>query len=961
MKSRKISTEMGVTITAVLLGLVANVPAAPGSLYDALAGSSYYKVHPQFHPYPNEKGTWTITHFGPVGIGLELIQPAFTMRIKNVEKDSPAAATGKLKPGQIIESINGKTLKDVDPRIILGNIISEAEATDGVLKMIVRDKPSRSKPVKKVAPGALALPGDDADELTKTIAKGKPKAAAAVAYEVIVKIPVLGTYSETWPLNCKKSDRIVRKMADLLATHEKPRWGSVLFLLSTGEEKDLEVVKKWMKDFEGVGSYPWSNGMLGPGVCEYYLRTGDRRILPVIKKMTEELRKTLYSGGWSGRGHAGFTYMAGGHMNAAGVHCVTFLLLARQCGVEVDEYMLQTSLKHFYRFAGHGNVPYGDHWPEGGFRDNGKTGGLAVTMAAAALLSPEGESSIYARARNNSAMKSFYATSWFMAGHTGGGIGELWHSTAMGLMPERRPVQYRSFMNERRWLYDLSRRVDGSIGISGGEGYDNSASEHSRSWGTYHALAYTLPRKKLRLFGAPKTQWCKTYSLPKRPWGNAADDAFQSNEPAEYKPGKAQDLSNEVVPTDASWPILRRINHPDVTDDALRMYARHPEFGVRVMTARAIGQHKRDHLILELLKSEDPRMRQTGLLPITGMFKGRALPADRVTDEMFGLVGKMLSDPDESWWVTQAAMKAIARAGPERIAPHVDRLVSFVNHEDWWMHTTATKALTPIATDKRYYKKVLPPIAELIKKRIDFQSTGPVGGIAKKLQTASPEVQKFGLKLFSDAYAAIPEPVKSPTGKITRAQTEILRGRAYSFISNAPGSDELLLVLPKLTSKWQSTFKESDKYVYDEKFIANKEILGTWRVIDQVATFDEFKIQKKKDPGRTPFRSITFNDDGKTDDPRRIWTGNTLMDSSRGEALLMTIRQVELPNNPKEPEVTLGVDDADDLDLDVDLELETEEKKIGPTEPYLFIEAGGFSSDKPKDWKPPYLVLKRAK
>ncbi|MDP7132928.1 MAG: DUF6288 domain-containing protein, partial [Planctomycetota bacterium] len=179
MKSRKISTEMGVTITAVLLGLVANVPAAPGSLYDALAGSSYYKVHPQFHPYPNEKGTWTITHFGPVGIGLELIQPAFTMRIKNVEKDSPAAATGKLKPGQIIESINGKTLKDVDPRIILGNIISEAEATDGVLKMIVRDKPSRSKPVKKVAPGALALPGDDADELTKTIAKGKPKAAAA--------------------------------------------------------------------------------------------------------------------------------------------------------------------------------------------------------------------------------------------------------------------------------------------------------------------------------------------------------------------------------------------------------------------------------------------------------------------------------------------------------------------------------------------------------------------------------------------------------------------------------------------------------------------------------------------------------------------------------------------------------------------------------------------------------------
>jgi hypothetical protein len=392
------------------------------------------------------------------------------------------------------------------------------------------------------------------------------------------------------------------------------------------------------------------------------------------------------------------------------------------------------------------------------------------------------------------------------------------------------------------------------------------------------------------------------------------------------------------------------------------MYAHHPEFGVRVMTARAIGQHKRDPLILELLKSKDPRIRHTGLLPITGMFKGRPLPADRVTDEMFDLVSKMLSDPEESWWVTQAAMKAIARAGPERIAPHVDRLVSFLKHDDWWMHTTATIALTPIATDERFYRKVLPAIAELVKKRIDFQSTGPVGAIAKNIQTASPEVQKFGLKLFADAYAAIPEPVLSPTGKLTRSQTEVLRGRAYSFIANVPGSDELLLVLPKLNSKWQATGKESDKFVYDGKFIANKEILGTWRLIDQVKTIDEFKIQKKMDPGRAPFRTIMFEDGGETDNEKRLWTRNTLIEVGRGEALKMTVRQVELPKNPKEPNANLSVDDADELDLEV--ELETEEKgpkKVGPTEPYLFIEAGGFSSSNPKDWKPPYYVLKRSK
>ncbi|MDA0838855.1 MAG: DUF6288 domain-containing protein [Planctomycetota bacterium] len=912
----------------LVLGVASNALAAPGSLNDALDGSSYYKVHPQFHPYPDEKKTWTITHFGPVGIGLDLIQPAFTMRILNVEKDSPAAAAGMLKAGQIIESINGKTLKDIDPRVILGNIITEAEATDGLLKMMVKEKPD------------------------------------AAAQEVIVKIPVLGAYSETWPLNCKKSDRIVRNFAELLAKHKKPRWGSVLFLLSTGEEKDLDVVRGWLKDCEGIGAYPWHKGMLGPGLCEYYLRTGDSSILPVIKKMTDELKEMMYSGGWSGRGHAGFTYMAGGHMNAAGVHCVTFLLLARQCGVEVDEYTLQTSLKHFYRYAGHGNVPYGDHWPEGGFRDNGKTGGLALTMSAAALLSPEGESSVYAKARDNSAMKSFYATSWFMAGHTGGGIGEIWHGAAMGIMPERKPIQYRSFMDERRWLYELSRRVGGSIGISGGEGYDKSASESSMSWGTYHALVYTLPRKKLRLAGAPKTQWCKTYSLPNRPWGNAADDAFQSNEPAEYRPGKVQDLSNERVPTDASWPVLRRLNSPDVSDDTLLMYAHHPEFGVRVMAARAIAEHGSDHLIVELLKSKDPRMRHTGLLPITGMFKGRPLPAERVTDEMFDLVSKMLSDPDESWWVTQAAMQAIARAKPERIVSHMDQLVSFLEHEDWWLHTTAMLALKDIATDERFYMKVMPTIAELIRMRHDFQSTGPVGAIARNLQTASPEVQKFGLKLFADAYASIPEPVVAPTGKITGGQTEVLRGRAYSFIADVPGSDELLLVLPKLSSTWQATGKQADKYVYDGKFIANKKVLGTWRVVDQVATVDEFKIQKKMDPGRSPFTTITFKDGGETDNAKRLWTGDTLIDVGRGEALKMAVKQVELPQNPKAPKVDLLVNDADDHDLDLEVEIETEEKtprKIGPTEPYLFIEAGGFRGSQPKDWKTPYFVLKKSK
>ena len=140
----------------------------------------------------------------------------------------------------------------------------------------------------------------------------------------------------------------------------------------------------------------------------------------LIELMTDYSKRTMYNGGWSQRGlKISFPYMGGAHINGCGVHAATFLLLAKECGAKVDEFTLQSSLKQFYRFAGRGNVAYGDQLPEKSFVDNGKTGALAFTMAAAASLTPEGEKSIYAKARDISAVKSFYSTSWLNHGHTG--------------------------------------------------------------------------------------------------------------------------------------------------------------------------------------------------------------------------------------------------------------------------------------------------------------------------------------------------------------------------------------------------------------------------------------------------------------------------------------------------------------------------------------------------------------
>ena len=735
----------------------------------------YYTETPQFHMYPDPGAArYTLKRFGPVGIGLELRKPAFTMHLVNVEEGSPAEACGKLKKGQIIESINGQTLKDIDPRVILGNLITQAEAKDGVLKMMVKDSPD------------------------------------AAAQEVVVKIPALGAYSETWPVNCAKTDKIVRACADALAANKKSIEigldGALQFMLSTGEEKDLEVARGWIKDLvekhkddETIDTYPWFAGYSGPGLCEYYLRTGDESILPIIEKMADSLKRTIYNGSWMGRGGASYSYMGGGQLNAAGLHAVTFLLLAKECGAKVDEHTLQSSLYHIYRFAGHGNVAYGDHLPEGGFAGNGKTEGLAFTMQAAANLHPDGEESVYAKARDVSGTKAFYSTSWLFHGHTGGGIGEYWRGPAMGVVRDKRPAEYQSFMDERRWMYELARTHDGVFGwvSDWNVGYDKTGLE-GRGFGNFIPLIYTLPRKQLRLYGAPPSKFSHTYEIPDRPWGNAADEVFLSMVPGEYLPGKRQDISKERLRTDASMPILGRLDDPGVSDDTLLMYAHHFDQGLRTASARAINNHARYHLVMPLLKSKDPRARLAGITCINGMSKGKALPEDQLTDEMFKLVAGMINDPEEAWWVVEGALKALGRARPELIAPHVERISSWLDHEDWWLRNAAMHGLTPVAADRRFYKPFLTKVGKLIQTSQRMGDFEPLGGIVGALQTADPEVRQFAMEVLGESYVNYPTELAEPGGQdLTRNIQLLLDGVANNIATVPGGYDEVYRIARK--------------------------------------------------------------------------------------------------------------------------------------------------------------------
>jgi len=717
---------------------------------------SFYRAPGIFSTRPSEtKSLQTIARFGPVGMGIELHQPAFVMKIKNIEEGSPAAATGKLKKGQTIETINGQKLADIDPRMQLARILCKAEASDGVLKFAIK---------------GLSEP-------------------------VTVNVPILGAYSKTWPLNCPKSDKIVRGVADYLAKPKATKGlGGIgmLFLLSTGEDKDLEIVRDWARKAP-AHSYPWYIGYGGIPLTECYLRTGDKDILANIQKWVDSAAKTQHNDAWAGRGSA-LTSYGSGHLNAAGTHVVTFLLLAKECGADVPDRILHRSLRHFYRYAGRGNNPYGDNRPFTGFVDNGKNGKLAFAMAAAAALTPDGEDSVYAKARDTCAMQSFYTTTFMLHGHTGGGIGEIWRSAAMGLLHDKKPKQYREFMDNRQWHYDLSRRFDGSFGILGGGGYDKEL------WGVAYPLAYTIPRKTLRITGAPPSKFSKKYQLPKLPWGVEADNSFLSIEAVGDKDGKKQDLSGETLARDSSLAFLRRFHGPDQpSDDEIRKYVHHQDFNIRNIAAfkalgvnfgyigrRAPGGKVRPDLVMEFLRHKDPRVRRA-------MFGAILHRTDVLTPEVFKLAVQAVKDPAESWLIKDAAIQLIGRGSVDQIVLLVDLLLPYLKHEEAWLRNAALTALTPVAADERCYKKVLPAIGELVRTNQRVSVThGFAPNIRAKIKKAGPAVRKLAMSILKETFTDYAGKKASPAGQNLKPTYDYHLEAIAASLADVPGGLDVL-------------------------------------------------------------------------------------------------------------------------------------------------------------------------
>lgn len=417
--------------------------------------------------------------------------------ITSVEKGSPA--DGILQKGDVILGVEGEKFNS-DARRALAEAITRAETEENKGRLhVLRWRPST---------GLRTCDGKTED--------------------VVIPLKVMGSYSKTTPWNCPKSEKILNEACDYLITKDilgkknmlsHQSIAAALALMSTGEPKHLEIVKKHIAKFvkivDNSGPFPpvacyasWDWSYANLMLCEYYLLTGDKKVLPAIRKYSDCIAK-----GQSGAGCWGHRMATSNHgechgygaLNQAGITCWISLILAKRCGVtnpEIEQAISRGS-EFFKTFVGIQAVPYGDCpdiIPKYGHDDNGKCSAVVLGYS---MLGDKKTADYYARMTIAS-----YAVR--ERGHTGNWWSFLWGSLGAA---RTGPKACGAFLNKINWLFDLERRWDGGFAYQGkaGIGYginrnggQKTGAEHTTPfWDTTGAriLMYTLPRKKLCITG----------------------------------------------------------------------------------------------------------------------------------------------------------------------------------------------------------------------------------------------------------------------------------------------------------------------------------------------------------------------------------------------------------------------------------------------------------------------------
>jgi hypothetical protein len=334
-----------------------------------------------------------------------------------------------------------------------------------------------------------------------------------------------------------------------------------LALLATGNPEYLPKLRAYARSMAPKeprlkGCDTWGWGYKNLFLCEYYLLTGDKEVLPAIQKFTIALAKS--QGMYGTFGHGGAELTADGQLhgsippygpvNAAGLIGNLAIVMGKKCGVKHPEIdaAIERACKFFGYYVDKGAIPYGEHMPWPYHENNGKNAMAAVMFAI------QGD-----RLRETQYFAKTVAASYENReyGHTGQGFSYLWG--ALGANAGG-PDAAAAFFKEASWHLDLVRRCDGSFTYDGGEQYGPGNTDDDTYYGksgyyglsptATYVLTYSLPLKKLCITGkdAKKTNW-----LSKK-------DVAEAIASGRFDLDRKQKNARELVAAFGDWsPIVR--------------------------------------------------------------------------------------------------------------------------------------------------------------------------------------------------------------------------------------------------------------------------------------------------------------------------------------------------------------------------------------------------------------------
>jgi hypothetical protein len=621
------------------------------------------------------------------------------MAITKVDNGSPA--DGILEVGDVLLGVGGKPFS-YDPRTEFGRALTTAESAAG------------------------------GGNLTVT------RWRTGQVEEVVVKLPVLGSYGATAPYDCPKSKRILDEGCQALARKvaqsphpEDPivRSLNALALLASGDPAYLPLVRKeaqWAADFSSGSMQTWHYGYVMILVAEYVLATSDQSLMPGLRRLALEAAHGQSAVGSWGHGFARPDGRLGGYgmMNSPGVPLTLGLVLAREAGVNEPEVAraieLSARLLRFY--IGKGAIPYGDHhpWIET-HEDNGKCGMTAVLFN---LLGEANGAEFFSR------MSVASHGPERDTGHTGNFFNILWAMPGVALSG---PQATGAWMQEfGAWYFDLARRWDGTFLHQGPPEPGHDSYGGWDSTGGY-LLAYAMPLKRIYLTG-------------KRPGVTPPLDA---------------DGARALILDGRGWDNKDRHSAYDqLSEEQLleRLGSWSPV--VRERAAMALGRRKEVSvpLLVNLLESSALESRYGACQALIAL-RGRGVLA-------LEPLRKALADPD--LWLRVKAAEALASMGPPALqtVPQLLDLLAQVNPQG-----------DPRGMQQRYLSFALfdgggilsrslegvdrGPLFEAVRAGLqnqDGRARGSFGSVYRHL--SAEEIQP----LLPDIYQAILEP--APSGEM---------------------------------------------------------------------------------------------------------------------------------------------------------------------------------------------------